>query len=442
MYRVLTILILGSFGLSSCDFRTAPSDSSATIHISDVQPEIFDQDPAPILDAFGIDESLHVQTHYIRRHESLSSILRGRGLNSRQIYELSNASTEIFNVRRMQAGRPLHLYSTVDTTGNPQNITYVVYEENQTDYVKFSLNDSIFVTRQSKPVEIKTRLISEEIHGSVYETMSQAGIDHQLTHRLAEVFAWQIDFYRIRPGDHFKVLFEERYVDGEAAGIGRIKAAVFNHRGRDFYAFHFQQNEMDEYFDEEGNSLRRQFLAAPLDYSRISSRFTHRRYHPVLKRNMPHHGTDYAAPSGTPIRAVGDGEITLSRYDRNNGNYIRIRHNSVYETGYLHMSRFARGIQTGTKVEQGQIIGYVGASGLATGSHLCFRFWEHDRPVDPRSIDLPPADPIKHEHRVAYLNRRINLLNQLEINPDSVINQPVIFALDLGYSGILMNNIR
>ncbi|MGM0739562.1 MAG: M23 family metallopeptidase [Bacteroidota bacterium] len=167
------------------------------------------------------------------------------------------------------------------------------------------------------------------------------------------------------------------------------------------------------------------------------ARFSNRRYHPVLKRNIPHHGTDYAAPVGTPIRAVGDGVITAARYGRNNGNYIRIRHNSVYETGYLHMSRFASGMQPGTEVEQGQVIGYVGATGLATGPHLCFRFWQHGQPVDPQRIDLPPAEPIQQKHHGAFAVRKRELLTKLGIEPDTVIVQPAIFAIQIGYNGVL-----
>ncbi len=437
MTRITSILILLFLAATACEFtaeHTQATDEKDLV--VETASELVPGEPS--LDAFGIDESLDITTHVIRRNESLSTILRGHGLASGDIHELSRASSDVFDVRRMRAGRPLHIYSKADSTGSA-SVAFVVYEDNSAEFIRFHLADSIFVERDHKPVETRTRLVDASITSSLYQTMRQIGVDPQLTHRLADVYAWQVDFYRIQPGDHFKVLFEERLIDGEVAEIGRIKAAVFTHRNQDFYAFHYRQNDHDEYFDEEGNSLRRQFMAAPLDYTRISSRFTNRRFHPVLKRNMPHHGTDYAAPVGTPIRAVGDGTITVARYDRNNGNYIRIRHNSIYETGYLHMSRFANGMRPGTQVKQGQIIGYVGATGLATGPHLCFRFWQHGRPVDPRRIDLPPADPILTEHRGSFAIRKEQLLGKLDIDHDSVLKRPEIFAIQIGYNGVLSN---
>ncbi len=438
MARFTLFLILHALMLASCDFRT---EGPQTAMDDDPSLEIISEpvEPEPQMDIFGIDESFDVVTHTVRRNESLSSILRGHGLTSGEIHDLSRASSGVFDVRRIRVGQPLHIYSKPDSSGSG-TVSHLIYEENKAEFVRFHLADSVYVNRDSKPVEIRTRLVSASITTSLYQTMRQIEVHPQLTHRLADVYAWQVDFYRIQPGDHFRVLFEERLINGEVVEIGKIKSAVFTHRNQDFYAFHFRQDELDEYFDEEGNSLRRQFMAAPLDYTRISSRFTNRRYHPVLKRNMPHHGTDYAAPVGTPIRAVGDGTVTVARYDRNNGNYIRVRHNSIYETGYLHMSRFAEGMRPGTQVKQGQIIGYVGATGLATGPHLCFRFWQHGRPVDPQRIDLPPADPIQEEHRGSFAVRKEQLLKKLDIDPDDVLNRPVIFAIQTGYNGVLSGN--
>ncbi len=437
MDRLPVFVLLLALLISSCDHGKDLQHNTEE-HGPVTEQAAPPEEKEPELNVFGIDESLDVVTHMIRRNESLSAILREHGLSPAQIHELSRSSSGVFNVRRIRAGRPLHIYSMPDSSDSGL-ITHVVYEEDSAGFVRFNLADSVFVERDSKPVEIRTRLVSASITSSLYQTMREIGVDPQLTHRLADVYAWQVDFYRIQPGDHFRVLFEERLVDGQVTDIGRVKAAVFTHRNQDFYAFHYRQGDLDEYFDDEGNSLRRQFMAAPLDYTRISSRFTNRRFHPVLKRNMPHHGTDYAAPVGTPIRAVGDGTITVARFDRNNGNYIRIRHNSIYETGYLHMSRFADGMRPGTQVIQGQIIGYVGATGLATGPHLCFRFWQHGNPVDPQRIDLPPADPIQDEHRIPFSARKEHLLKELDINPDSVLDRPAIFAIQIGYNGVLSN---
>lgn len=416
----------------SCDRHTKNTVNDVTVASENIL--IVEK---PVLDVFGIDETFEVRTHYIKRNETLSMILGMHGLSPNSIHELSRASADVFNVRRILARQPLHIYTHTEYPGATEQVAFVVYEINPVEYVRFQIKDSIHVERASKPVQVRERLVSGIITSSLYQTMNEIGVDAQLTHRLADVYAWQVDFHRIQHGDHFQVLFEEKIIEDEVIEIGQIKAAIFTHRNQNYYAFHYNQNGLDEYFDENGNSLRRQFMAAPLDYTRISSRFSNRRYHPVLKRNMPHHGTDYAAPVGTPIRAVGDGIVTAAAYGRNNGNYIRIRHNSVYETGYLHMSRFAQGIRAGVEVKQGQIIGYVGSTGLATGPHLCFRFWKHGQPVDPRRIDLPPADPIQSEHRLAFQNRKRQLLARLEIDPGNVIQSPAIFAINIGYSGVL-----
>ncbi|MDI6401198.1 peptidoglycan DD-metalloendopeptidase family protein [Balneolaceae bacterium ANBcel3] len=386
---------------------------------------------------FEIKTDLLHQEHTVRRNETLSTILGAYHFSPRMIHDITRASSGTFDVRRIRPGRTLHIFSETDSLSNKSVPKHIVYNESITDYIRFDLGDSIVVQRNSRPVETNLRLIEGEITTSLYHTLREQGVSPQLTNRLASVFAWQVDFYRIQSGDRIRVLFEERSIDGEVIGPGNIKSAYFHHRNNDFYAFHFRQNGLDEYFDENGNSLRRQFMAAPLEYTRISSHFTNRRYHPVLQRHMPHHGIDYAAPTGTPVRAVGDGVVIVARYDRNNGNFVRIRHNSIYETGYLHLSRFGQGIRSGTEVKQGQIIGYVGATGLATGPHLCFRFWEHGRPVNPQSIDLPPAEPIEREYFFAFLERKDQLLLQMEINPDSVLTRPIPFALNIGYNGVM-----
>lgn len=436
-YFITATALILMFSVSHCDWnpgQTSQKTPKETEIADHAEPE---KSLTPKRDLFGADTSLDAVRVTVRRNETLSVILRRHGLSHREIHELSRAADGIFDVRRIMAGRPLHLYFSPDGEQQNSRLRYIVYEENQTQFVRFALGDSILVQKDRKPVQIKTRKITGTIRGSLYQTMREIGVNPQLTHRMADVFAWQVDFYRIHPGDHFQVLFEEQVVDGKVAGMGRILAAHFNHRNRDYYAFHYRQDGLDEYFDEQGNSLRRQFMAAPLDYTRISSRFTNRRYHPVLRRHIPHHGIDYAAPTGTPIRSVGDGEVVHARFDRNNGNFVRIRHNSVYETGYLHMSRFANDIYPGAKVTQGQIIGYVGATGLATGPHLCFRFWKNGQPVNPQSLDLPPADPIKNEHRTAFLIRKEELLKELGIEPETVMQKPVTFAFDFGYNGVL-----
>jgi murein DD-endopeptidase MepM/ murein hydrolase activator NlpD len=278
----------------------------------------------------------------------------------------------------------------------------VIYEIDPTSFVIFSFSDIVSVEVRKRDIQTRMRHVEGVIQGSLYETLRKQGASPALAVTLSEVYAWQIDFYRIQRGDAFKVFFEEETMDGKSIGVGRIQSAWFKHAGKEFVALYFEQDGKGDYYDAEGNSLRKAFLKAPLSYSRISSRFTNRRFHPVLKRNIPHHGTDYAAPTGTPIRAVGDAVVSKARYDNANGNHVRLKHNGTYETGYLHMSRIAPGIRAGARVTQGQIIGYVGSTGLATGPHLCYRFWVNGVPADPHKVEFPSSTPIASEYRAAF----------------------------------------
>ena len=233
--------------------------------------------------------------------------------------------------------------------------------------------------------------------------MVAAGIDPNLSNDLSEVYAWTVDFFGLQKRDHFKVIYEEAYIEGKPAYIDKIKAAMFHQGGEDLYAFYFEQNGQGDYFDEEGNSLERTFLKAPLKYTRISSRFSNSRYHPVLKIRRPHHGVDYAAPEGTPVHSVGDGIIIKRGYQkRGGGNYLKIKHNSTYTTSYMHMHGFAKGMTVGKHVKQGQIIGYVGHTGLATGPHLDFRYFKNGTAVNPLKVKSPPARPVEKQYRPAF----------------------------------------
>jgi len=236
---------------------------------------------------------------------------------------------------------------------------------------------------------------------------------------LAAVFAWQVDFFSLRSGDHFKVIYEERYAGDEFVGIGDVKAAEFQHRGQTHRAFFLNSDERRGYFDENGNSLEKELLKAPFRYSqRISSSFSRSRFHPILRERRPHYGTDYAAPTGTPILAVGDGIVTEAQRRGGNGNIVQIRHNGSYRTAYLHLNGFAPGIRKGVQVEQGQVIGYVGQTGLATGPHLCYRMYVNDRPINSVTADLPASESLD-ESLMPELDRTINryrgLLDNLQL---------------------------
>lgn len=359
------------------------------------------------LDVFGLPaHDMQVNRRIIRRNENLATIFEEFGFSRPVVHETMQKARQIFDLRRVVAGRPLLVYYDPENMDLP---VYVVYEQNLSEFIVFDMTGDIEVRDGSKEITRELRSIEGVIQGSLYETLTNLGATPVLANELSEVFAWQIDFYRIQRGDSFRVIYEENVIDGNPTSIHRIQAAYFRHAGRDYYAIYYVQDGMGDYFDLAGQSMRKAFLRAPLEYTRISSRFTNRRFHPILRRNMPHHGTDYAAPTGTPIRATGDGVITRASFDNRNGNYVKIRHNSTYESGYLHMSRIAAGIRTGVSVKQGQIIGYVGATGLATGPHLCYRFWVNGQPADPHRLEFPSSNPVLVDNKSEYTIHRTQM---------------------------------
>jgi murein DD-endopeptidase MepM/ murein hydrolase activator NlpD len=252
--------------------------------------------------------------------------------------------------------------------------------------------------------------------------------------KLSDLYAWQIDFFDTKQGDSFRLIYDEAWVDDTTfLEIASIEGALFNHQGRKFIAVPFEQDSAREYFDEEGNSLRKEFLKAPLDFFRISSKFSNARYHPVLKRYRAHHGVDYAAPTGTPVKTVGDGVVVAKGYQRGGGgNFLKVKHNSVYTTTYMHLNRFAKGIKIGSNVRQSEIIGYVGSTGLSTGPHLDYRVHKNNQPINPLTMEAPPSYPVKPELRDSFLVIRDQMLMQLdsmEYATKNTINTPDSLSL-------------
>lgn len=421
----LLVLIASTFLFAGCIYQ----NSESSLAQSDVNIEQASYKTAPILDSYGFDvEAYKTDQRLIRRNENLASIFRDLGYSQDMVNEAMQKTSGVLDLRKVIAGKPLQLYYEGSNTNVP---SHVVYEQNLSEFVIFNMTDEISVVNGSKEVSTRIRSAEGVIDGSLYMTLVSQGVMPSLANELSEVFAWQIDFYRIQRGDSFRVIFEENVIDGTATSINRIHAAYFRHVNKDYYAIYFEQDGKGEYFDLEGESMRKAFLRAPLEYSRISSRFTNNRFHPILRRNIPHHGTDYAAPTGTPIRAVGDGVIIHSAYDRNNGNFVKIRHNGTYQTGYLHMSKIASGIRSGTSVRQGQIIGYVGSTGLATGPHLCYRFWVNGRPADPHRIDFPSSTPVKVDQREIFNIHRTQMFAALSrVNSASKPGAWSIVAVD------------
>ena len=325
----------------------------------------------------------------IKRGDTLSSLL-GNYFSARDIYRLAKECEKTFSVRDICAGRP---YCLLLEDGS---FKCFMYEIDADDQLLISFEDDQFaVSKEEIAYQVERTAISGTIENSLFLTVSRLGEGPELAFRLADIFAWDIDFMRdLRQGDSFRVLIEKRYRDGVSAGYGRLLAAEFLNQGESYRAVNFTEKEQTAYYDTEGRSLKKAFLKAPLSYSRISSGYSNRRLHPVLNVWRPHRAIDYAAPVGTPIKAVANGVVTQRSYDKSNGNKVRLRHANQYQTTYIHLSRFGRGIRVGKKVSQGQVIGYVGATGLATGPHLDYRVFKNGRPINPLKIERIPSAPL------------------------------------------------
>ncbi len=370
----------------------------------------------PVELQYGIPvDSFIIEEGRVRRNETLASILQKLGVSNQSIYETTQKGKGIFNPRRIVRGQKYTTFFTLDTISE---LAYLVYEEDKANFIVFQFIDSISVYPYHKKIDTVLTKRSGVITTSLYVDMMAQDASPLLVNDLADIFGWEIDFFRLNKGDIFKVIYNEHRIDSQLVGIGRIHGAYFESFGKQSYAVYFEQDSIGDYFDTTGNSLQKSLLKYPIKFSRISSRYTGRRYHPVLKRFKAHLGTDFAAPTGTPIRSVGTGIVEKAGYTRGNGNYVKIRHNSTYTTGYLHMSRIAKGIRSGVKVKQGQLIGYVGSTGLATGPHLCYRFWKHGTQVDALKVDLPPANPVKKDNLSDYkksMNEMRAELDEIEV---------------------------
>ena len=391
----LVIVLAAVLSLFSCKHKEQSSTGNEEEILADVAPDRVMR--------WGICiDSLDVTDGVIGKNELLSGILLSNGVSPQTIHLLDRTSDSTWSVRKIQAGKPYHVIRERDSAATAR---YFVYEINKTDYVVYSLTDSIHSYIGTLPVDTVYNYISGSIQSSLWNAMIEQGASPDLAGMLSDVYSWTIDFFGIQKNDSFAVYFEELYADTVKVATGNILAANFITSDSCHYAFRYRyHNERGEYFDEKGTSLRRAFLKAPLNYSRISSRFSNARVHPITKVVRAHHGVDYAAPSGTPVYSVGDGVVITKGWDsKGGGNYLKIKHNATYTTEYMHLRGFASGINQGTHVSQGQLIGYVGMTGMATGPHLDYRVFKNGTAIDPLSMDLPAVDPIAADDMPEYL---------------------------------------
>ncbi len=358
-------------------------------------------------------DSFHIEESTVAKNQNVSDILIDRGVSAQSIDQLAKNSVSVFDVRKMRAGNRYTMFYSTDSSRRP---LYLAYENNNVDYYIYSLTGSLMVTAGKHKVTSKRQTTSGVITSSLWNAMKESNISPLLAIQLSDIYAWTIDFFAIQRGDQFTVIYDEDFVNGESIGIGKIYSASFTQGGTDFYAIRFTQEDGDSFFDQKGNSLRKAFLKAPLKFSHISSRFSNNRMHPVLRIVRPHHGVDYAAATGTPVLSIGDGIIIQKSYQpAGGGNYVKIKHNSVYTTSYMHLSKFAKGLKAGAHVRQGEVIGYVGATGLATGPHLDFRVFMGGTAVDPLKIKSEPAEPVKPANLAKFYAVRDSVLQLLNI---------------------------
>ena len=406
LLKTITLTIITALFIQCKHTNNQPIHDEGVIH------EIIDE--KAIEYEYGIPtDSFRIEAATVKRNQNLSQILIPLGVSPKTM-ELIAAQTEPFDVRQIRSGNNYKLYYSNDSLNK---LKYFVYEHTLTEYVIISLVDSAEIFVDEKPTTIEKKMAVGTIKTNLWDAMIDNHINPLMSIELSEIYAWSIDFFDLQKGDQFYVIYEDRMLDTVSAGIERIHAALFNHQNKDFYAIYFVQDEQGEYFDDEGGSMRRQFLKAPLKYNRISSHFSKNRLHPVLKIHRPHSGVDYAAPSGTPVYSVGDGFVIKKGYQKKGaGNYIKIKHDEVYTTQYAHLKGFATDLKTGDHVTQGQLIGYVGSTGYSTGPHLDFRFFKNGEPVDPLKVSAPPTEPIKKINRAEFEKIKSEFI--LELNTE------------------------
>lgn len=380
-------------------------------------------------------DTLSVTTGKVKNGQFFSTLLNSLGLGASETYALTQSCKSVFDVRTLRVGYDYKAYYTLEEPategGEAQrgDLRYLVYDRDRMSSVIFDCKAPYGAWIYEKPVTYVDRYADVTISSSLWNDMRAADASPLLIVTLSDIYAWTIDFFGLQQGDKFKVLYQEKICDGEVIAVDTVRYAVFSHGDQEFPAILFDQNDGGNlWWNEKGESMRKAFLKAPLQYSRISSGFSHARKHPVTRKVQPHTGVDYAAPTGTPVMSIGDGVVTSVKYEGAGGNTVRIKHNSVYTTAYLHLSKYAKGLKAGQRVKQGEIIGYVGSTGRSTGPHLDFRVWKNGTPINPLSMDSPPAEPIKEDNMPAF-EEAIQHYQQMVTNVALIEDAKALFDL-------------
>lgn len=411
---VLSGTVALAAGLAISTFQSPQTRQSAALILSQPTLGSLQVIPANFKWGFAMDR-FHLVENQLSKGDVLGKILNNQGLSAKEIMELVNNSEKAgFSITRMMVGKNLYFLTSKTET----KAGFMIYEPSPYEYVVFSLKAPFEVKIVKRAVETRQVASSGVLESSFWQALMDNDLSDELADGMIDILATSVDFYHQKQGDRFKVVYEQHFVEGRAVGTGKIIAAVYERDNKEYYAFNFEKEGLScKYYDFDGRPARKAFLKAPVKFSRISSRFNMNRLHPVLGYHKAHFGTDYAAPYGTPILAVADGVVEEATRRGGNGNFVKLRHDNTYSTQYLHMQSFAKGIRPGTRVSQGQTIGYVGSTGLATGPHVCFRFWKNGQQVDHLRLNLPAPEPIKGENLKQYEGARDALKKQLDAVP-------------------------
>lgn len=416
MARSSLVIFFSIFLLISCGSKEEKEEIAEIVE--EVKPQIIEE--------FGyILNDYKVVKDTIQSGESFGEILDRHHIDYPTIYKIAEAAKDTFDIRRLRAGKPYTILATRDSLEKAQ---VFIYQPNKVEYLIVDFRDSIQTKFGRKEVRVVEKTASGVIESSLSEAIEGQNLNYILAHEMSDIYAWTIDFFHLQKGDSFKLIYEEKFInDTIPVGIGNIKAAYFVHKDKPMYAFNFvtdSTKNLNDYYDENAKTLRRQFLKAPLKFSRISSRYNlNRRIKLYGNRVRAHKGTDFAASVGTPIMSTANGTVIESRYRGGNGNYVKIRHNSVYTTQYLHMKK--RAVRKGDYVKQGDVIGYVGMTGNTSGPHVCYRFWKNGKQVDPFRQKLPEADPIREDLKSDYFLHIASIKEQLDAIPSQYLETAI-----------------
>ena len=392
-----------------CGIYSCGNASSSTDKVGEELEFTEQKDEVHVL-GFAPD-SLRCEEGKVKSGQFFSTLLGSLGMSAQEAYNLTQACDTVFDVRILRVGNTYKAYYSAD-----ERLEYLVYDRDRQHQIVFDCTEPYGAWVYEKPVIRHEKYADVTINSSLWNDMRAADVSPLLILSLSDIYAWTVDFFGLQKGDRFRVLYQETECDGEVISVDTVRYAIFSHAGQDFPAIMYdQQDGGNLWWNEKGESMRKAFLKAPLKFSRISSGFSYARKHPVTRKVQPHTGVDYAAPKGTPVMTIGDGVITSMKYEGAGGNTIRIRHNSVYSTAYLHLSGYAKGLKAGQRVRQGQVIGYVGSTGRSTGPHLDFRVWKNGSPINPLKMDSPPAEPLKQENMEAFTQTWQSYQHQIDM---------------------------